>query len=278
MSSSMYFSFCDTGILTKLYPEAVGINCDDKVYRKMRQDPIGWLNTLPMYEYAHVMMKLMAHHLGGNPVQYVKVLYNLLLSPILTRYYKELELYRFKDAEIERQYDIPRYLADKNETRVGCRNKMCMCTAHVKMVIRYLCDIYTWMKDKPLDDALVQYWTKFVKKIAEEGDIKDWLPELKQFAKEMQNRDLKPDIQKVNILADKQVIIAKLQEIVEVLGVDVKIAETASLNYARDTLNICIAEFNVKEMDGSNSWVKFAQKLNEFIEAINNQKKRKIHA
>lgn len=278
MSSSMLFSFCDTMAFSKLYREAIALNLDDRVYRKLRDDPIGWLNTLPMYEYAHVMMKVCAHHLGGHPAQYVKVLFNLLLSPLLTRYYKELELHRFMDAEIERQYDRPRTLAEKNETRVGCRNKMCMCTARTKAAIRFMCEQYTFMKDLPLSDSKIQYWSRFVAHLAEFGNIKDWNDEMKKFAKDMSSRDFADLVSRVDVNAGKDAIAKKLLEVAStVYGRGPEEGDgSLSLNTAREILNWCIDAFNVDLADGTNSWKVLGTKLNELIDAINNQKKRKI--
>lgn len=121
------------------FPECFLENYTPEVVRKIRENPKSWLNTLPMVEYAHVLMVLTAHHLGGEPTRFVEVLYKQRLSPVLTEYYKALEEYRFWRSMSKRQYaSFVELYKDKhpNALRWAMRN----CTKQTRARLREICE------------------------------------------------------------------------------------------------------------------------------------------
>ncbi len=93
-----------------LYRDILGENYDKQVLEKIVQNPVAWVNSLPIHEYAHVMLRVAAQNFGGDPRQYVEVLWNKMLIPVMARYYMNLEKYRFYKAVKERDYVNHRYM------------------------------------------------------------------------------------------------------------------------------------------------------------------------
>lgn len=131
----------DFMIFWPTYVECFAENYSPQVVRRIRDNPRTWLNTLPMTEYAHVLMFITAHNLGGEPTKYVTELYNQRMSPVLKEYYQELELYRMKRAMAKRRYfETEKYLEGKSANEL--RTCMRMCTRRTRELLRKICEDY----------------------------------------------------------------------------------------------------------------------------------------
>ena len=169
--------FGDFTIPPALYPEVLGENYDEQVVEKIRQNPIGWLNSLPMTEYAHVLLVITAHNFGGAPKQYLELAWNRLLIPILTRYYMELEKYRFWKAAKTRVYmshlDVWQYPG-----WVTLRADLCTCTAKVRSAMRLILGSWGKLVNRPYDDPAVVKLCALCRRFTTDFELDKWIDEL----------------------------------------------------------------------------------------------------
>jgi hypothetical protein len=169
--------FRDFTIPPALYPEVLGENYDLQVVEKIQQNPIGWANSLPMTEYAHVMLVITAHNSGGKPRQYIDLVWNRMLIPILSRYYMDLEKYRFCKAMRSRAYNS---LTDewKNIGPITMRDQLGTCTAKIRRAIRVVLSRWSKFVDKPYDNPDILRICEWCKKLSEDTELDGWLKEL----------------------------------------------------------------------------------------------------
>ncbi len=171
------------------FPETYGENyCLDTV-KLIRKDPYKWLMSLPMYEYAHVLTVFTAHHLGGEPTQYVKTLYNRMLTPILTRYYRDLEWYRFQRSVVMRKYDNSQVEIPK-EGAVNLKCKMKFCTCKVRAMLCQICEEYTWLKDLSPKHPKTLWLIEMIRRLAHDYEYERWMEELMAFIRELKDKDV----------------------------------------------------------------------------------------
>ena len=150
------------------------------VVKRIRHDPIAWLNSLPIVEYAHVLLVITAHRYGSEPTQYIEILYNRMIAPILNRYYSELEMYRFNRALVVNRFYSMRKLAPK-EGRVNLKTKCGFCTAKTRSMIRMICEKYNFLKDLGLDHPKVQNFIAFVERVASHSTLENWKKEFEEY-------------------------------------------------------------------------------------------------
>ena len=169
--------FRDFTIPPALYPEVLGENYDLQVVEKIRQNPIGWANSLPMTEYAHVMLVVASHNTGGKPMQYLELVWNRMLVPILARYYMDLEKYRFWKAMKSRAYHS---LSDvwKTPGHITMRAHLGNCTAKTRRAIRVVLSRWSKFVDRPYDDPEILHICEWCKKLTEDTELDAWLEEL----------------------------------------------------------------------------------------------------
>lgn len=156
----------DVELFFRSYPDFVGENFSPRQMWKYKNETKSWLNTLPINEYAYVLMAYTAHHNGGDPTQYVKILYNQMLLPVVASYLKQLAHYRFMRAVEMRKYFSWRKIAPA-EGHVTMKTKFGMCTCKTKCLLRKICDDYRWLKDRPEDDPKVQNVIRVIKELTE---------------------------------------------------------------------------------------------------------------
>lgn len=87
------------------WPESWSENYNAGVAKKIRDNPAAWLNSLPMYEYAFVVIQTAAEKYGGELPPFLDDLYDTRMVPILEAYYKKLMRYRVHRAILMRNYD-----------------------------------------------------------------------------------------------------------------------------------------------------------------------------
>ena len=184
----LYLRYLDTMWLFKSYPEYLAENYDETTIKKIRKDPRSWLNSLPMVEYAHVLTVYTSHHLGGEPKQYVRVLYSRMLAPILKRYYLELEWYRFNRAVRARNYWSTFKLAPK-EGVIQMRSKMGLCTCKCRELMCRVCEEYKWLKDLPEDHPRTIMLINELEDMAKDTQLIEWQERLAKFLEELKNKD-----------------------------------------------------------------------------------------
>ncbi len=162
----------DVELLFQSYPDFLGENFSPEQIHKFRRETTSWLNTLPMYEYAYVLMHYTAHHLGGNnPVQYPNFLFNELLLPVVNSYLKQLTWYRFMRATEMRKYFSMRKICPK-EGHVTMKTKFGLCTARTKELLRHICEDYKWIKSLEDNDPKRTQFAKIIRRICKEFDKK----------------------------------------------------------------------------------------------------------
>ena len=145
---------CDFILSPNLYRDILGENYDEKVLEKMVNNPIAWVNSLPMSEYAHVMLRVATERYGGDPRQYLEVLWYKMIVPVLAAYYMELERYRFYKHYMKEDYINLKYILPAKG--VGrWREEIVMCTCVVKRLIRELCGVWQYLANKPYDDPFM---------------------------------------------------------------------------------------------------------------------------
>lgn len=174
--------------LFKSYPEYLAENYDETTIKKIRKDPKSWLNSLPMVEYAHVLTVYTSHLLGGNPKQYIRVLYSRMLAPILKRYYLELEWYRFHRSVRARNYWSTFKMAPK-EGVIQMRSKMGLCTCKCRELMCRICEEYKWLKDLPEDHPKTIMLINELEDMAKDTQLIEWQERLAAFLEELKNKD-----------------------------------------------------------------------------------------
>ena len=155
-----------------LYRDILGENYDKQVLEKIIQNPVAWVNSLPIHEYAHVMLRVAAQNFGGDPRQYVEVLWNKMLIPVMTRYYMNLEKYRFYKAVKERDYVNHRYMLPLCGV-CTTKGEITICTAVVKQLIRDLCGLWKWLHNRPYDDPVILSIEEFCTKLMTGAEFED---------------------------------------------------------------------------------------------------------
>ena len=184
----LYLRYLDTMWLFKSYPEYLAENYDETTIKKIRKDPKSWLNSLPMVEYAHVLTVYTSHLLGGNPKQYIRVLYSRMLAPILKRYYLELEWYRFHRSVRARNYWSTFKMAPK-EGVIQMRSKMGLCTCKCRELMCRICEEYKWLKDLPEDHPKTIMLINELEDMAKDTQLIEWQERLAAFLEELKNKD-----------------------------------------------------------------------------------------
>jgi len=171
------------------FPETYGENyCIDTV-RLIRKDPYKWLMSLPMYEYAHVLTVFTAHNLGGEGSQYVTTLHNRMMMPILTRYYKDLELYRYRRAMRLRRYDlINKDVPGEGVVQLKC--KMKFCTAKTRAILCQICEEYKWLKDLSPKHPKTLWLIEKLNDLARDYEYEKWMEELQAFLEELKDKEV----------------------------------------------------------------------------------------
>ena len=153
----------------KSYPDFVGENYSPRQMWEYKNNTKSWLNTLPIAEYAFVLMHFTAHHLGGEPTQYVNILYNKMLNPVIACYLRHLTFYRFMRSVEMRKYFSCMKIAPA-EGHVTLKTKFGLCTARVKCILRKICSDYKYLKDLREDDPRVKQIIKIIKTLMTEFD------------------------------------------------------------------------------------------------------------
>lgn len=171
------------------FPETQGENYCLETVKLIRTNPQKWLCSLPMVEYAHILEVFTAHHLGGEPWQYVKILYGKMFAPVLRRYYYDLETYRFNRALDMRRYASMEELRPEKPAIV-LKGKLAMCTAQTRELLCQICEDYHWMKDLGLHHPKVLWYIEELEKLTKDVEYDQWLAELKKFAEELKDKDV----------------------------------------------------------------------------------------
>lgn len=273
----MLFSFCDTLTFQREFPDMLGENYSPDVKAKIRDNAMAWLHSLPMVEYAHVMLVVAYHHLGGCPKHYLEILYNLLMQPVLRRYYRELEAYRLNRYLIMNHNWEDRKITPKC-TANSLKNKLSYCTCRTRRALRYLCEQFAYLKDLDINDRRLQYFIAGVNELAENGDIVNWDESFEKLAVAMAERDFANRIAKISFKNKITNIIVKdkLNELCELYKINPIHTDDPKLDELKDKTNELIAQINVQMADSANTYKKLVEKINELIDSINNQKTRKI--
>lgn len=160
----------DVEFILQSYPEYLGENFTPDQLTKFKSETKSWLNTLPLYEYAHILTIFTAHHLGGNAIQYPKRLFNQMLSPVLAAYHRQLTWYRFQRALEMRKYWSTVNICPK-EGHVTLKTKFGICTCKFKELLRHICDDYKYIKDRLDDDPKVKLYIKRITDTCEAFDM-----------------------------------------------------------------------------------------------------------
>ena len=184
----LYLRYFDTMWLFKSYPEYLAENYDETTIKKIRKDPRTWLNSLPMVEFAHVLTVYTSHHLGGNPLKYIRVLYSRMLAQILKRYYLELEWYRFHRSVRASNYWSTFKLAPQ-EGVIQMRDKMGLCTCKCRELMCLICEEFKWLKDLPDDHPKVIMLINELEDMAKDEELIKWQQRLAAFLEELKNKD-----------------------------------------------------------------------------------------
>lgn len=255
--------------------DQVGENYDNETIKRIRKDPVSWLNSLPLVEYAHTLVVLTAHTLGGEPRQYVNILYNLLMQPVIMRYYRELEKYRFERALTMRKWPTTMKIMPA-ESHIILRGKMRKCTAKVKGILRQICDDYAFIKSFPIHHIKVQMLSTEIKRMSMMMDPIDWSDHLKKFVEVVNTNDFE---NKIVLLdeddVDKSDVVYKVNELASMFGVDI-LDGNPNFSNIRDKVSEIIGLMNVKQMNGTTSYKYLACVINKVIKQINNQKTRQL--
>jgi len=87
----------------------------DTIQRIKEGGDLKWLCSLPMYEYAYVLVVQAALRYGGDLNPFISDLYKTRMNPILKAYYDKLITYRIHRAIlIERNASEQHYVTDKS--------------------------------------------------------------------------------------------------------------------------------------------------------------------
>lgn len=86
------------------FPENQNENYCHEMVDKIKNHPRKWLASLPMFEYAYVLVTATAMRHGGKIEPYVTNLYETKMNPILKAYYDKLMHYRFRRTILMRHY------------------------------------------------------------------------------------------------------------------------------------------------------------------------------
>lgn len=151
----------DIEFILQSYPDYLGENFTPEQLCKFKNNTKSWLNTMPLYEYAHVLTMFTAHRLGGDLTQYPIRLFNKLLSPVVSAYHRQLTWYRFQRALEMRNYDSQRKIRP-NEGHVTLKTKFGLCTCKTKEILRLICDDYRYLKDLKDDDPKLLEYIKII--------------------------------------------------------------------------------------------------------------------
>ena len=98
-----------------------------------------WLASLPMYEYAYVLLTATMYRLGGKPEDYIEDLYKQRMAPILDAYYKKLAEYRVNCLLIAR-HDESMHAKLKTMSMTDETAKMRLYAYKTRKALRSVCD------------------------------------------------------------------------------------------------------------------------------------------
>lgn len=83
-----------------------GENYTHETYKSIREKgAIKWLCSLPMFEYAYILVVDTAYKYGGKPEPYIEDLFNTRMIPILNQWYQKLMTYRFHRSILEQKFE-----------------------------------------------------------------------------------------------------------------------------------------------------------------------------
>lgn len=92
------------------FPENTNENYNHETWDKIKDHPRKWLASLPMWEYAYVLVVACAVQRGGKLDKYLDDLYTIRMNPILKAYYDRLVRYRIHRAILMRQYESMKHV------------------------------------------------------------------------------------------------------------------------------------------------------------------------
>jgi len=171
------------------FPETVGENYCLETVKLIRTNPLKWLCSLPMVEYAHILEVFTAHHLGGEPTQYVKILYNRMFVPVLRKYYQELELYRFNRALVMRDYASMAKIKPTDGAPT-LNKKMSLCTSKTRSLLCQICEDYHWMKDLGEQHPKVLWYIQKLEDLYKDTKLESWLTQLNEYVATIRNANV----------------------------------------------------------------------------------------
>ena len=87
------------------FPENTNENYNHETWELIKDHPRKWLASLPMWEYAYVLVVICATQRGGTLDKYIDDLYKQRMNPILKAYYDRLVVYRIHRAILMRKYE-----------------------------------------------------------------------------------------------------------------------------------------------------------------------------
>lgn len=135
------------------------VHCTAKIIKKMGD--LKWLNSLPMFEYAFVLVTSTAIKFGSDPESYYNDLFVKRMLPILNAYHKRLMHYRIDRGLLEWGYESRKKLVETQNV-VDESRKM---------------ETYTQQTRRALREAVEDYMAHVNDPTLPERDIEDTLPD-----------------------------------------------------------------------------------------------------
>lgn len=171
------------------FPENLHENYCHETVKQIKKDPLKWLCSLPMVEYAHILTVFTAHHLGGDPEQYVKILHHRMLAPVLRRYYQELEDYRYKRALKMRHY-ASKLKITPSEPATVLKKKMKFCTTKTRAILCQICEEYHWLKDLNPNHPKLLWLIQKLEDLCKDTELINWTEILNDYIASIKDKDV----------------------------------------------------------------------------------------